>query len=208
MVRPMRARRGPSKRRERRADAVLGHAWPKRDQSSNAAFCVFVRITKRQATGHAEEGGTGSPINCSEVGAPCQASGSRSRDVVLYKRRVSLAPTGAGHRLVEHDGPPFVNDTQMRRIVRANPCFRAIQSVCKCPRDEGPSALDDLARRVHFEGEQRQRVLHLLRLILLRRSTGHVNKGYTVQSFCCLVAVSPRAPRRRCRCLAVVVPQA
>ena len=93
-------------------------------------------------------------------------------------------------------------------FVLANPCFRAIQSVCKCPRDEGPSALDDLARRVHFEGEQRQRVLHLRRLILLRGSTGHVNKGYTVQSFCCVVAVSSRAPRRRCRCLAVVVPQA
>src|SRR5215212_5658648 len=62
----------------------------------------------------------------------------------------------------------------MCRIVRANPCLRAIQSVCKCPRGEGPSALDDLARRVHFDGEERQRVLHVLRLTLVRRSTGYV----------------------------------
>jgi len=175
-------------------------------QTQRFAFSFVSPNGKQPAT--LKKGGTGSPVNCSEVGAPCQTNDSRSRDLVLYKRRVSLAPTGAGHRLVKHDGPPFVNDTQMRRIVRANPCFRAIQSVCKCPRDEGPSALDDLARRVHFEGEQRQRVLHLRRLILLRGSTGHVNKGYTVQSFCCVVAVSSRAPRRRCRCLAVVVPQA
>ena len=70
-------------------------------QTQRFAFSFVSPNGKQPAT--LKKGGTGSPVNCSEVGAPCQASGSRSRDVVLYKRRVSLAPTGAGHRLVEHD---------------------------------------------------------------------------------------------------------
>src|SRR4051794_13769265 len=87
---------------------------------------------------------------------------------------------------VKYDASLFVNDTEMRRIVQANPCFRAIQSVCECR----------LAASVPGSRRSR-RALHL--------DCNYCNKGFALTSRTTPIANSLAANRFLRSCIGLLI---